>query len=940
MGDRGDYKVFYNEKHLDLKGINIYPDDNIGLLLKKISYVTKDPWTHLFAWYHRKVSNVQKDALIQTFIKNIFRSEKRISIKKLCQTTKSFFAINIDALENEYNIVDIPQALEILREYTKSVRSIIEPLGFKYTYNGYIEYISYDPFFKETLQDPPSIYNNELALTLQSFDIINNEIHIINSQKITDKPYLFPFIDQKHDMQTTNTLIKDLIKIEESIETVDISDLNNTGFINFIHIHADSDKMKVDLVKVFEYLHASNTVTFIKLKLKTNAFYKIHETYIEPLANDKELYKKLVGVGGSTNNQNEYIMFRMRLGPYSAATILFFENGSYDIRLNFNMKAQETKANVAKYLELINLKIIGEITKATRKIITKLPHDILDNKYDDCYIVKTVFYGQVTSKNFQFKFSNFPTIIRSKLFPYFDVIPNPDKNILHLQYKKVDNYAQYDNIRSFITQHFAMDKDELVNKLAENFTLTIEEAEKQLDLWKISNEVELVQMGPENRYYKPKYDSFVNIKIRINSTIDLRYLVTGAKNAQVYDRISWLLKKLAKMSINSYKQKDEEFLKNFNKYIGLGQDDNNDKFTFADVEKDEDAVSIPDYSNELSDEIDEDLLALENEFAEDTNQGNEGNAGNLSKSPQEKPKETDNTTSPTGGLKRKGELLRKLHEADERLFTYKVNKGEKRRDYASLCGSVGMRQPVVINKDELEKIEKNHKGAIEGYVKSGSNPDLAKKNYYICPSIWCPKSRVAITYDEYVKAGNKCPFPEINEEPVLFQSQSFWGVGELALKRKRYPSFLDMYTHPDQLCLPCCYKTAPSSGNRNKKRQEICKSNYEPNSTVNKQKDDIVPTIDDVIGNERYIKAETFSPLDVGRYGVAPSDVHKVLGLNHCGPRHDGTGVIQNGSICYLRKGIAHGKQSFMSCINYILGIQNIKDRILTNLTVDKFLSM
>jgi len=883
------YTIKYNGKDLDTI---IQSDDNIGLALKKISYATGTPWTDLYAYYKRRIAPVQRDVVIQLFVKNVFRGEKRIPMSRLSEAAHNFFGKSLSDLEDDYNVIDLPRALEIIRERMDKVTTVIEPLGFHYVYNGYLEYVSYSP-------DTPNeqlggVINNELAMTLQSYDIYKNVVYVVSRSTKTNS-HLFPF--PKESGGDVKKLIKELIAIEETVQNVPIDDMKEQGFLNFMHVHIDNiNSRQIDLLRVFEHLHVTGFCPFIKLKLKTNAFYKIHESFVERLVSDKELYRKLVGVA----NDAEYILFKMVLANESLASIVLHDNGMMDLRMNFTMRSKETKDSVSKYITDINAKIIDEISKASRNVMSRIPNDVLDNRYDDCYVVKTVMYGSITSDNFQFKFGNFVNIVKSKLYPYLEVIPNPDKNVIHLLYKKVDNYAEYDNIKDFISRNYGAGREELVKRIVETFTLTQAEAEQQVDRWNTSNEVELVHQTGDKSYFKPKHDTFVNIKVRVNSTLDMRYMITGVKHSGTYDRLVWLLKKLAKMSHNKYKEKDTAFLKSYDAML-TGEKG----LTFADVIVDEEAADF------VEDDIDDDLLALEAEFAE--------------AEPIIEPEPVIEDSKPK---RRKGELLKKLHDADPNLFVYKVSKTEKRRDYASLCGSVGMRQPVVVTKNELDRISP---GAIEGYVKTGSTKELAQKNYYICPSIWCPKSRAAITYDEYTSAGNKCP-GNFDEEPVLFQSTSFWGVGEAALKRKRYPSFLDMYTHPDKLCLPCCYKTAPSSGNRNKQRQEVCVSNY---------KDEVVPDADgDVVGNERYIKGETFSPLDVGRYGLIPSDMHNSLGNSVCGSRHDGTGILKNNAKCFLRRGIAHGKQSFLSCVGFSLGISNVKDVIVKNLDIETYIGL
>jgi hypothetical protein len=923
------YQVFLNNKKLDMGDCRLYEDDTINIVLKKLGYVLKVPWVNLYAWHNMALNDVQKTAMVRSFVTNVFQSNKTVPVARLDINMYHLFGVRLgSAAIEQRNMVDQADALDLVDTAVKNVRKVVEPLGFKYVYDEYMSYVPYNvqKDFSDTfnIEEANVVVNNQLSTTIGSYDIKDRTIYLVT--KTDQHPsYLFPFVaNQKQNEDTlknTHKLVKDLVELESALEDVDISDFDVDKYLNFVNLKVSSGTLsRIDLSRIFEYLHTSETMTFIKLKLRTNAFFKVYKKYVEDLIVDKDTYRKLVMVAktaaSKSSNVTEYLIIRFLLNPNksSYATLVLREDGSYDLRMNFSIKSRETQAKLSGYIRVIN-RVILNIVESTRTFLVTIPDDLFDTQYQDVKVDKMVCFGIITSKTNAFKSKNFESIVNSKLYPYFDIIASDDPNTLHLQYKKVDNYTQYNNLKYYIAQHHNLDRDELVNRLSTNFSLTVDEAKRSLELWLIENEVEVVQNG-RKKYFKPKYDTFVNAKIRLSSSFELKFLINGATSFGSFDRISELLKMLSKLSSNKYKAKDQGYAKLFDD-VKVVQ-----TMTFADLMDQDDGDELIADASEMSDEIDEELAALEAEFAEEDDGA----------------KSDEINVAVVAKKKNKGVLLSKLQEADTALFGYSPPETAKRTDYASMCSVA--RQPVVVTKQELDLINKNHPDALQGHVQTGSTPELAQNNYYVCPRIWCPKSRIALSYDEYKKAGFKCRVDsDVDETPILFVKESDKRDAkalEGKLNKKFYPTYLDAFIHPQKLCLPCCFSTAPAKGNKNEKRQNMCVSNR---PDVNLANDD-----DSVVGNEKYIKGENYFPLEVARFGLPSKDIAAALGNEICGSRHDGTGLMKNKMSCFLRKGIDHGNQSFLSCVAYMLGLgggkEALKSLLLKNLTIDRFIAL
>jgi len=136
-------------------------------------------------------------------------------------------------------------------------------------------------------------------------------------------------------------------------------------------------------------------------------------------------------------------------------------------------------------------------------------------------------------------------------------------------------------------------------------------------------------------------------------------------------------------------------------------------------------------------------------------------------------------------------LLESLYRADPNLFSGTT--------YSKMCPHVDKRQPVVVTREEFDVLPSNSYG--DRAIAYGSSKETSERNIYICPTVWCPMSRVSMTRDQLVSAGGRCPGGPA-EEPILYDSKYF---RKSKNKNHRHVGFLDPSKHPSGLCLPCCF---------------------------------------------------------------------------------------------------------------------------------------
>eukprot|EP00798_Chlamydomonas_sp_ICE-L_P023480 gene23480-biopygen11151 len=107
-------------------------------------------------------------------------------------------------------------------------------------------------------------------------------------------------------------------------------------------------------------------------------------------------------------------------------------------------------------------------------------------------------------------------------------------------------------------------------------------------------------------------------------------------------------------------------------------------------------------------------------------------------------------------------LLESLYRADPNLFSGTT--------YSKMCPHVDRRQPVVVTREEFDVLPSNSYG--DRAIAYGSSKETSARNIYICPTVWCPMSRVSMTRDQLVSAGGRCPGGP-GEEPILYDSKYF-----------------------------------------------------------------------------------------------------------------------------------------------------------------------
>jgi rRNA processing protein Gar1 len=146
--------------------------------------------------------------------------------------------------------------------------------------------------------------------------------------------------------------------------------------------------------------------------------------------------------------------------------------------------------------------------------------------------------------------------------------------------------------------------------------------------------------------------------------------------------------------------------------------------------------------------------------------------------------------------------------------------------YISACAwtKSHRKQPVILTDKEKKEIDAKHPGSYENAIEYGSNPD--KKFWYICPRYWSLRDNVSLT-DEEVKSGKYGKIIPADAKKIGkgenifdFTDTKYHIDAKTNTYMNLHPGFQSEDSHPQGKCIPCCFKSWDSPGQR--KRREQC----------------------------------------------------------------------------------------------------------------------
>ena len=280
------------------------------------------------------------------------------------------------------------------------------------------------------------------------------------------------------------------------------------------------------------------------------------------------------------------------------------------------------------------------------------------------------------------------------------------------------------------------------------------------------------------------------------------------------------------------------------------------------------------------------------------------------------------------------DVIKILKQLDQGLFE-KTTVAEKKTNYPRLCSANTNQQPIGVTQDEMKRIdESEYKNSYDNKILYGSDKSKTKHNYYFCPRIWCPTSKVPLSPEQLQKLDGKCPGPTF-EEPWLLYDANYWGKDA---SREHYIGF-----HKSQgtngLCLPCCKLKKHNDSTWKKCTKHIqdqegsvkppVPSAPSPSQSPPPHAEDPSPSpklpkkrgrkskTKDPDEKEGYYILHNKAPLEAKRWGDLPENLHNLLSPTK--PHSACSSQLTTNTKCFLRTGIKHNKDSLLNALGYIV---------------------
>jgi hypothetical protein len=257
----------------------------------------------------------------------------------------------------------------------------------------------------------------------------------------------------------------------------------------------------------------------------------------------------------------------------------------------------------------------------------------------------------------------------------------------------------------------------------------------------------------------------------------------------------------------------------------------------------------------------------------------------------------DDLDSLGGAPSKNNNFINLLQQADKDLFA---------ENYARDKCQVNS-QPIVFNKEHKEYLEKTNQMHFDNIIEYGSNSK--NLNYYACPRLWCPQSKVPLSVDT---PDAKCPID--GEKPM----QLLWDNDK---NKKRYVKLVK--PNEKGMCVPCCMKKEPKDMGK-------CLS-YLQNKNIRIDNTTVVSPIQQPVQSDSILESDEnyimnqIAPIPVGRYGNIPEYLMKLLDIKS----ESCNKMLTKMQSCFVRKGVKHNKSdSIIYSIMDLLGFNTKQDFI------------
>lgn len=162
--------------------------------------------------------------------------------------------------------------------------------------------------------------------------------------------------------------------------------------------------------------------------------------------------------------------------------------------------------------------------------------------------------------------------------------------------------------------------------------------------------------------------------------------------------------------------------------------------------------------------------------------------------------------------------LDRMKKRDPGLFEIYASKEKEIpnfKAYSRTCQINDQRQPVLINEEEKQRIDREHPGSYS-YALPYKSSEKAANMYYICPTYWCFKTGTSMTEEEVRQGkcgppGNAVPSNFTASDATKSQDTSLVHFNDKKQHRDVKGNYIQNnpgFIKRDGICMPCCFKRA------------------------------------------------------------------------------------------------------------------------------------
>ena len=706
----------------------VYPDDTVADLKSAMAeHMGVTDQCYVYIWGTQKISDIHDFRL--RFIQFVFKSTSVIDAALFKYIFEGVFGVKIPTFDTP-----MLTKMDVESFMNRTLDTVTIPISLD---AGYMpgRPDKYDNEMWEMIAPRQGMRatNSSTIETLGSF----TEIHVYITVKQIS-PLQLPFTMRSH-VGIERNLIADVQNPRSKIEPN----------LRQVHIRVNpSNAVSLDMFTIFAAVRAQIDLPFAKLMLTGDqkVLFKVSRRFMQEVAGGIKKVKAWTSftskrsASGNRFAKDMIMMKYMHPDLKTPINLVLYSSGAYDVKFNLNgIPSADADAFMATTLSHIHTKICVPTMAGVRHSKTLVFTNVFSAaRHTDIRVLKSVADDRQIVYNTKLSGNDVVKRIIGMNHLFHVVEYDPIKNNVAMVYKRTHAFTSDANMLNMISKIKNPDGID-VAEVRKMFNMRSSEDVDEI----IARHKSMARQGFIQYHRTENNMVVVRVHVRNNG-----YVCTSENSASREE-----LERICRSIMYTLTSKSVKPAAASTSIKGV--------FTLTDAVVDEENLVEDDFGDDDFGEA-EDAAEEAEEEAEEADETHAVLGETISKIKQ-------SMVCPTVPEIRGGTNFeyRQLQNSDKALFTYVHNQVG---NYATQCQSNSKKQPNVFAARDYEYNQKCFPGAADtGGMSFGSTAALKARNKYVCPQVWCPTSRVAMTLEQFERYGKKCPFPDVVETPVIVE---------------------------------------------------------------------------------------------------------------------------------------------------------------------------